>query len=145
MDKRINASIWRLNYMISETNSVYHKAAEILGLSDSALTVLYSLCSECGSCKLSSIYKLSGMPKQTVNSAVRKMEADKLLYLENTDGKSKKVILTEAGKELAEKTALRLINAENRIAESWNEEDMELFIRLNQRYAADLRKELENL
>ncbi len=145
MNEKINAKMLSLNFVVSEIDAVYHTAAGLLGLSDSALGVLYGICC-CGeSCRLSDIYKLSGMPKQTVNSAIRKMEAKKLLYLENADGKSKKVILTKDGQELAKQTVMRLIAAENRIVASWAERDMEQFIELNRRYAEDLRKELSRL
>lgn len=144
MSKITSESLRRLNYVISEINAVYRYAAEIFGLSDSALTVLYSICTNGTECPLSDIYKLSGIPKQTVNSALRKMESEGVLYLEKTDGKSKKVTLTSKGKKLARITAMRLISAENRIAESWAD-DMEKYIELNRRYAKDLREELESI
>lgn len=40
---------------------------------------------------LSDIYKKSGISKQTVNSAIRSLEADGILYLEQYNGRAKKL------------------------------------------------------
>ena len=34
----------RLNYLMGETNAAYHEAALRLGLSDSAMRILYAVC-----------------------------------------------------------------------------------------------------
>ena len=50
------------------------------------------------------------------------------MYLENAGARAKNVCLTDRGKALAEKTALRIIEMENDIFESWAEEDMEAYL-----------------
>ncbi len=135
----------RMNYMLSEINALYHEASCRLGVSDSIMMVLYSICC-CGEgCMLSNIYKLSGTAKQTINSAIRKMEKDKLLYLENSGGKAKRVFLTESGRELAEKTAMPLIAAENSILEGWSEHEADLYGELQKKYIDDFRDRLKLL
>ncbi len=139
----IHDKLRRLNYMLSEIDSLYHEAAYKLGISDSAMMILYSICVSGQGCMLSDIYKLSGICRQTVNSALRKLEKEEVLYLEKSGGKTKKVFLTEKGKALSEKTAVRLISAENSILDGWSENDTELYIELNRKYAADFKKQLE--
>ena len=47
------AEMKRFNYLISETNAVYHEAAQKLGLSDSTQQVLYTICNNGDSCPAS--------------------------------------------------------------------------------------------
>lgn len=145
MDSIFNCKIRRLNYLISEINSLYHEAAFKLGLSDSAMTVLYGIQGSGGSCPLSDIYKLSGISRQTVNSALRKLESKGVIYLENHGGKAKTVFLTESGREAAEKTVAKLIRVENGILDSWSEQEADAFLELNRKYAADLREKLAEI
>lgn len=90
--------IHRINYLSSEIDSIYHQATLKIGLTDSSSRVLYTICDNGGECQLSDIYKLTGIRKQTVNSAIRGLEKDEVIYLKNNDGRSKKVILTDKGK-----------------------------------------------
>ena len=74
MPDTIHEQSKRLDFLMGETQSVYHEATLRLGLTDSTMDVLYTLCQFDGACPLRRIIALSGMPKQTVNSALRKLE-----------------------------------------------------------------------
>lgn len=137
-----NNKLKRLNYSISELGSVYHDIACKFGISDSVMAVLYGMSLMNGKCPLNDICRMSGIPKQTINSAIRKLENDEMIYLENRNGKAKTLFFTEKGKDFADKTVIHLISAENRILKSWSENDADLYIKLNQRYAEDLKKQL---
>ncbi len=140
MTVKISRELKRYNHLISEIEGVYHKVALKLGLSDSAINVLYTICNYGTSCMLQDICRDSGISKQTINSAVRKLEAEGILYMEAVDKKTKRVFLTDAGKELAEKTALKVIQAENDIFASWPEEDVEKYLELTERYLMAFRE-----
>lgn len=135
----------RYNYLFGETEAVYHGISLKLGLSDSAMRILYAICDQGDSRLLQEICLYSGLSKQTVNSAVRKLEKEGVLYLENAGARAKNVCLTDRGKALAEKTALRIIEMENDIFESWAEEDMEAYLKLTERFLTDLRKRAERI
>lgn len=132
----------RFNYLVGETDKLYHRAALRLGLSDSAFAVLYTLCSE-GRCGISDVCHLTGVSKQTVNSALRRLEADGLVKLEAVDGRKKQLSLTAKGFRLAAKSAARVVEAENRIFESWSETDRAEFLRLTEKYLCDFKKEVD--
>lgn len=87
----------------------------------------------------------SGASKQTINSALRKLESEKIVYLEVFEGRKKKVYLTEKGRRLAKDTVLRIIEAENEIFASWSEEEKSLYIGLTQRYLADFKEKIKEL
>ena len=112
MDKNYARQLRRINYLASEMDSLYHLADLRLGISDSVSLVLYALYDGEGRCPLGDIYKMSGVSKQTLNSAVRALEKDGILYLEPYKGRAKLAVLTEKGQAYAEQTAARLLHAE---------------------------------
>ena len=135
----------RINYLHSEINNVFHEMSQQMGLSDSVSCILYTICNFGDSCLLTDIINMTGIPKQTVNSALRKMEGDGYLQLETTQTRRKKVVLTEAGKLLARKTAEQMIRMENEIYASWTEEERQLHLTLTQRYLDQLKEKAKEL
>ena len=135
----------RFNYLVSETNGAYHEAYLKLGMSDSEGQILYTICNNVDSCLLSEICRLSGISKQTVNSALRKLEGEGIVYLEAYGGRRKRVCLTEQGKVLAERTVVRLIEIENGILDSWPREKLELYLELTENYLEALRDQIREL
>lgn len=134
----------QFNYDVGEFDQVYHKAAVKLGLSDSAMSVLYALQSEGGSCPITDICRLTGTSKQTLNSALRKMEKDGTVILE-AEGKKKTVKLTHKGKSAADATVQRLIEAENKAFGIHSEKERSEYLRMTRSFLSALKKEIEDL
>lgn len=137
--------IKRINYLAGEIDAAYHDAALRFGLSDSSLTILYAICSSGHGCLLGDIYSLSGVRKQTINSALRKLEAEGIVYLTAVNGKKKMASLTEKGQELANRTAVRLIRAENEIFDSWPQEEYEAYLALMQKFLTELTEKMKEI
>ena len=135
----------RFNHLLQETDAVYHEMAQHWGLSDSVMGVLYTLCDAGGRCRLRDICYWSGMTKQTVNSALRKLEADGILYLEPSGARSKRVCLTEAGEALVQRTARRVIQAENQVFAAWPQEDVEQYLALTRRFQEALAQKAREI
>lgn len=135
--------IKRFNHLISETEALYHEIALKLGLSDSAMQILYTICNNGESCPLQEICRISGISKQTINSSLRKLEADNIVHLEQISGKSKNVCLTEKGKALAESTVAKLITAENEVFSSWFDSDLNKYLELTELYLTEMKKKSE--
>lgn len=132
----------RSTYLQSEIDGVYHEIAQKMGLSDSAMIILYTLQMHDGACSLQTVCKRSGLTKQTVNSALRKLEREGTVYLAPDGARSKRVCLTEAGKALAGRTVCRLMTAENEIFASWTEEETKQYLALTESYLSALREKL---
>lgn len=146
MSIQSSASLKRLNHLQSEMSVTYHEMSLVFGLSDSVMQILYTICDSGGeSCLLHDICYLTGLPKQTINSALRKLEEEQIIYLEPVDRKNKRVCLTQKGMQLAAQTAGKIIEAENRIFAEWGTETAEQFLSLNERYLECLQKELKQL
>lgn len=108
----------RFNCLLSETDAAYHEAALRQGLNDSSSRILYAL---------------------------RKLEAEGILYLEPSGARSKRVCLTEAGLRVADATAGRLIRLENSIFDEWPAEDVQQYLGLMERYLQAFRCKLPEL
>lgn len=134
-----------LNHIQWQIDNAYHEAAVKMGLSDSEMWILYILSASGNSCLESVMRKETCMIKTTVNSSLKKMEREGFLRLEPGEGRNVRVILTDEGEELAKRTAWRLIEAENRIYESWTPEEREMLERLNRSFAEKLKKEVQRL
>lgn len=134
MEKKNWENLHKLNCMINDTNAIYHQAALKLGLSDSAMFVLYMLVYKGGSCLLNDICKELGTSKQTINSTVRKLEKDGIVSLCREKGNAKRLYLTEQGKVYAEQTGGRLLAIECSVLAEWGEEEIEQYIRLTEKY-----------
>lgn len=134
----------RYNFLVSEINGLFHEIAQSMGLADSTLRILYAVCNEGDSCLLSHIIRMTGTSKQTINSALRKLEGEGMVYLE-TEGRQKRVCLTESGRSLAQRTAARVIAAENAVFAAWTEGEREAYIGLTQRYLDQLREQMEEM
>lgn len=145
MENYVTKDMKRFNHLTSEIEAVYHEAALKLGLSDSAMLILYTICNYGDSCMLSDICHLSGTSKQTINSALRRLETEGMIYLENINGRKKSVHLTEKGKIAAEHTVIRVIRMENEVFDSWTETERTLYLDLTQRFLNEMKEKLSQL
>lgn len=137
--------IRRFNNLLGELDATYHDIALKFALSDSAMHILYTLCDEGTDCPLSEICRRCGLSKQTVNSAIRKLEAEGILYLQKTGSKGKIVCMTEVGKDLARRTVMRLLDAENAVLASWSSQDVKKYMELTERFLNDIRERASDL
>ncbi len=143
MEFFVDAQMKRFNLLTKEIDITYHDAALKLGMSDSAMVILYTVCSYGGECLLSDM--TSGVSKQTINSALRKLEADGVVRSEVFEGRKKKVHLTEKGRRLAKDTVYRVIEIENEIFASWSDEEKRIYIELTQRYVEVFKEKIKNM
>ena len=93
--------LWLLNHRLKENDDWYQQAGKLLGMSDSAFWILYMLYDYSDGITQSEICSMSCFPKQTINSSLKKLEADGIISLvPGSDGRSKKIMLSASGKEL---------------------------------------------
>ncbi len=135
----------RYNRLLSEIDTVYHEIALHYGFSDSASAILYALTDNDGKCRLTDLIKLICINKQTVNSALRRLEEENIVYLEPCGGKSKQVCLTEKGFDITKNTFGKVIDIEKKIYSSWSKEEWELYVKLTERYLSRLKEEIKEI
>lgn len=141
------------NRRISEFNSIYKKwdelyrdIAKAFGLSDCAFWILYSLRESDACLTQSDICNIIYQPKQTVNSALKKLEQDGyILLVPIKDRRSKQITLTDKGLLLAEQTADRVLLAEETALTQFSCEELDLFFRFFYRYTDLLEQNLSKV
>lgn len=143
MELKYLEHIHRVNDILSEIDSLYHEVARRLGLSDSALNILYCLAQLGDGCPVSKVYKRNGSSRQTVSSALRRMEEEELLYLKALDKKGKAICLTPKGQQLLQQKILPVLEMENSIFLGWQEQQVADYLSLNQKYLDDLRQRVK--
>lgn len=133
------------NCMQSETNAIYHDAAVWAGISDSVQSVLYVMCENGGRCLQSDIYHQTGISRQTINSALRKLEREGIVFMEPGQGRNTVVSFTKQGQRYATEKVGPLFDAESEVLESWTEEEVRLYWELMRRYRDELRGKIDEL
>lgn len=140
-----SAVLKRYNHLLGEMEAVYHDLSFRLGMSDSVSKILYTLSFEEKRVLLHTLCRQTGLSKQTVNSALRKLEREGLVSLEAVDGRAKTVGLTETGRRFSERTARRIIALEDQILNAWPEEDVRQYLALTERFLDALREQSEKI
>lgn len=141
MSKHLSKKMLELNEIMKETDDLYRNLAKKFKMSDCMIWILYILREDDRSVTQSDICNIMYMPKQTVNSSLKKMEAEGYIELLNiNDKRSKQVCLTEKGVDLANNTVDIIISKENNALSKMDKEEQALFINLFKKYK-DLLKE----
>ena len=141
MSKHLSKKMLELNEIMKETDDLYRNLAKKFKMSYCMIWILYILREDDRSVTQSDICNMMYMPKQTVNSSLKKMESEGYIELLNiNDKRSKQVCLTEKGVDLANNTVDIIISKENNALSKMDKEEQALFINLFKKYK-DLLKE----
>ena len=125
----------RFNNIFKKEDDLYRNAARLLGCSDCEFWILYTLRVEEAPVTQSDMCAILGYPKQTVNSALKKLEQEGLLTLSGGRGRGGRPIrLTETGMKLAEQTVDFVIEAEQRALLDLSSEERAQLLTLMRRY-----------
>ncbi len=133
------------NKIIKENDDIYHELAKSYGLSDCTFWILYILRAEAESLTQSEMCALLYQPKQTVNSALKKMKRDGLItmFTEDNDRRSKRITLSAVGIEFAEHTVDHLISAEKASLDEMPADELNEFLFLFRKLINLLRANIE--
>ena len=122
------------NALYRQLDHLFHETAIRCGLSDAGFILMYGLYVEPGPRRLQEMSELSGMPKQTVHSALRKlMQRDFIIQDE-----ARCFALTPAGKAFAQVHIRPFAQAEASFLDSLSPEHRTLLFSLMAQYTAAL-------
>lgn len=141
----ISNALMEFNRIFKRSNEIYHDIALRLGLSNSAFDILYTICELGDGCLQRDICKATFIPKQTVNSSIRHLEAEGYLTLSSGKGRSMHINLTERGKHLLEHTMYPVIQMENEAFASLTEDECQQMLTLYRRYTLALSDAAQKL
>lgn len=142
-DNKTDRRFWEYNSIIKENDELYRHAAKASGLSECAFWILYALRADGEKLTQSDICNSLYQPKQTVNSALKKLENEGYIALLHAgDQRGKPIHLTEKGLLLAARTVDRVIGFEHAALRGLSDEEQETFIRLFRQYTGLLKDKL---
>lgn len=137
--------MYRINCLAADLDALYHQAALKLGMPDSVMLILYLVYEKGGTCPLRMICQEASLNKQTLNSAIRKLEREEIIYLEQSGGRAKNVCLTQKGREYAEQTIAKLFAAERSAFHGWTEDEIHSYLELMEKYNNDFREQIKQM
>ena len=146
MGQEVLDAFWKSNDRIYNENTLlYNRLARACGLPDCAFWLLYTLRSEEAPLTQTQLSEQLSLPKQTVNSALKKLVEEGVLRLEAADGnlKNKRVCLTEAGEAFLRRTVDRVFGVESAAAARLTEEERSALVALSQKLLDAFRAETE--
>lgn len=131
------------NGLYKENDELYRNAARKVGLSDCAFWILYFLREHGAELTQRDICSAIYVPKQTVNSSLKKLEEEGMIELtEGADRRCKLVRMTQNGAKLAGETVDRVLAAELRAWGKMTAEEQENFLKLFRMYTDLLKQEM---
>lgn len=137
----------QFNNLYKELDDIYHSLARHYGLSDCAFWILYTMQETDESRTQSQLGEMLSLSRQTINSALKNLEAAGYIQLAPVAGnhKSKRILLTDAGKRFAEQTTDRVVQMELRAFDQFSAEEQVVFFRLLTAYVRRLSTETQEI
>ena len=137
MDRNAYQMLIAFNRETKKLDDVYRSAAKSCGISECAFWILYTLRVEEKPFTQAEICEFLIEPKQTVNSALKKLEAEGDLTLSaGANQRSKRVCLTEKGERFVKAHVDRVPEAEAAALGTMTAAERDALIRLTGRYRA---------
>lgn len=134
------------NTIFKENDVIYRRMAAQFGLSDSAFWILYCLRESATPLTQKQLCESIYMSKQTINSALKSLERNGFITLATgKDRRSKFLVLTEAGQELAARTVDLVIEQEQLAIASMGQESMKQFLSLFRIYTDALKQHFQTI
>ncbi|MDO4295562.1 MAG: MarR family transcriptional regulator [bacterium] len=145
-EEKIAQRLFTYNLIFKENDDIYHNAAKKLGLSDSAFWILYTLREMTSSPTQSQLSNMQFFPKQTIHSALKKLESEGYVeLLSGSNHKNKQLHLTQKGEELVCQTIDLVLQAEKKTWAAFCDEEQEAFLRLFRQYTDALHQNMKAL
>lgn len=130
------------NSLIKENDELYRDVAKSLGLPDCAFWILYFIRENPTPMTQSEIWSFLYQPKQTVNSALKKLESEGYIRLNVSGHRSKQILLTEKGRALTAQTVDLVMERELAALSALSAEERVSFLNLFEKYTAELKKQI---
>lgn len=144
--KTLDARLRQYNDIMKENDELYRDAARKFGLSECAFWILYYLRTEYGEPTQSGIGASFYLPKQSINSALKKLEAEGIIGLVTGENRrTKGLALTAKGEKLCAETVDHTIEAEKAALGSLSEKDQEEFMNIFYRYTEQFKKNMQKI
>lgn len=136
-----------VNNIYKKNCEVYYKLASHFGMTETMFDILYFVRENDGGYTQAQLCESLHLRKQTVNSALKKLEKDGVICLSQDSGnkKSKTIHFTEKGKELAQSTVDPIFELEQRAFKRLTSQERENVLYYGHRHIDILEDEMKKL
>ena len=141
----LNPELIELDALIHQLTDFYHELASALGLSDCAFDILYAVTELGDGCLQRDICRTMACPKQTVNSAIKRLVQRDILRMESGRGREMRIFLTDHGREFMEERFSAVVHIENSSYSSFTPEEWAEYIRLTKKHIDVLHRSRKTL
>lgn len=147
MDQHIFRDYDRINQLFKQYNHIYHKLAVNADIADSVFDIYYALLWKDAPCTPTDITDFSGSSKQTIHSALKKLEAEGEILIEVSpeNRRNRLVSLTDKGYAKAHASVQPVMDAEYRSFASLTPEERETLIRIQTKQLAAFQNEAKKI
>ncbi|MDE7206523.1 MAG: MarR family winged helix-turn-helix transcriptional regulator [Lachnospiraceae bacterium] len=132
----------RLNKAISE---LYHDICVQIGISDSVFDIFYAIIALGDGCCQKDICNYAFTSKQTIHSAIHKLEKEGFLSLKSGKGREMHIFLTPKGEQFMEENIAPVIVMENQTCSQMNAKELDTLLLLTKKYLDCLRTQAKEL
>ncbi len=142
MNLKQGRELKEFNRLYRELDDIYHEIALKSGLSDSAFLILYTIAefgNECSQKEIADYYSIS---RKTINSSIKKLQAEGILTLKTGHKQERYLSLTPAGEALVEKCIVPVVQMENDIFSEMEPNERNELLRLTEKYIECYRRKL---
>lgn len=138
------------NYTSGEkkVEELYHRIAVQLNIPNSEMWTLFCICGTPDKIHTQNfIAEETGLPKQTINSAINRLWKDNFIYMEKLPlaRNNKQILLTEKGKNFCENYIFPLVNAEKQAFSRFDKKEKETYLSLGIKHTQFRIDELQSL
>lgn len=133
------------NQLLKEYDDIYRNVAKCFHMSETEFWILYHLYTEKKQPTQRELCMRLHAPKQTIHSALRKMEHEGWIqYMEANDHRMKRILLCDKGKAAAHQSVALITEKEEQAFLCFSEEEKSLFLSLLQRYIVHLQENMKD-
>ncbi len=142
--KRNEEKLKTFNSLYYQQVSIYSNLIKKNGLTDSYYQILYIIRNNICLPYANKIVDFTCVPKQTINSAIKKMESEGLIQLtKEENSKNKKIVLTEKGNKYCENTIDKIVNLELKMLEKIPSEECDKYFKTVKKMNDELESEMK--
>ena len=141
----LRKKLYVYNNVLKSVDESYRNVAKRYGLSEAAFWTLYTLRMEAGDMTQSDVCTVLYQAKQTVNSALKKLENEGYITLTPSGVHSKNISLTDKGTRLCESTVDKVIAAECKALDEMTDNEISTMITLHRKYCDLLKSNINQL
>jgi len=141
MSSVLTKEMVEFNRLYKETDHIYTRYAASMGVSATTMCILYAIYTADSPCTQSQLVDDWGMPMQTINSCLKSLEKSGSVRLEFIAGnrKSKCILLTRQGQEMARRIIAPLVEAENQALAALESSERQQLMALTRKHCGILQ------